>query len=179
MESKWKKFAKSAGSAVLSYVVISLLVAVLAVIRMSLPEGEEGGVTWWEILQFLVIPVLFYGLGYLLTDKFGFGKIKWYGVLIGSVVFSGVLFAMWYVLLDAYVLLNLPAAEGSYAIDLWLRKILIVKDYVYLYLAETDAYRYVILPLLHFLFRILYWLLYFLGNRRCIRKSELQGNGKR
>ena len=73
---------------------------------------------------------------------------------------------LWYVLLELYVVFNLPVAEGSLVLDLFLRKITVVQEYAVKYLRETNVYRYGILPGIHFVFRILYWLLYMLGNRK-------------
>ena len=173
METGWKERLKKAGWPVLSYVVISLLAAVFAIIRLAAGGKDSGtGVTLWEVVLFLIVPVLFLAAGYLGTAKCGFGKLKAYKVLLFSAVFSALLLGLWYVLLELYVLLNLPAAEGGYALDLWLRKTMITYGYEFTYLGNTDMYRYTVLPLIHFVIRILYWLCYLWGNRIYISRTN-------
>ncbi len=168
MEKKEKtsKFGKSMLWAVVSYVVISVIAGVCSVARSSMQGGSGVTVSWFVILELILFPVLFYIAGYLGSKKCGFEKFKTYKVWLLSAGFSAVLMLLWYVVLEVYVLLNLPAAEGSFALDLFLRKITVVQDYEVLYLKETDGYKYVILPLIHFVFRLVYWLLYALGNRK-------------
>lgn len=171
MEKKEKtgKFGKSVLWTILSYVVISVIAAVCTMIR-GMVQGEENGVTFWMIVELLLIPALFVLAGYLGTAKCEFEKFKTYKVWLFSVVFSLVLLGLWYVLLEAYVLLNLPVAEGICALDLFLRRSTIVRDYEVLFLSQTDAYRYGILPGIHFAVRIVYWLLYMWGNRIGVSK---------
>lgn len=163
---KRKKFGKSVLWTVLTYVVISVIAGVCSVLRGSL-QGESGAaISWFVVLELVLFPVLFYVAGYIGTKKFDFEKFKSYKVWLFMIGFSGILLLLWYVLLDVYVLLNLPAAEGSLTLDLFLRKITVVVDYEVLYLKETDLYRYGLLPVIHLVFRMLYWLFYVLGNRK-------------
>lgn len=171
MNKRWKYWMKSASCTVLSYIILTVVAAALSVIRGSMNADSNTGITWWIVLEFLLVPFLFFGAGYFVTAKFSLERIKGYKVFLFGVLFSGALFALWYGALGLYVLFNVPAAEGSYMLDLWLRKVMIVRDYVYLYLEETDGYRYVILPFVHGIFRIFYWLLYFAGNRCYIAKK--------
>ena len=174
MEKKEKtgKFGKSVLWAVFSYVVISVIAGVCSVVRGSM-QGDGGAtVSWFAIFELLLFPVLFYLTGYFGSKKCEFEKFKTYKVWLFSAVFSAFLLLLWYVALEVYVLLNLPAAEGSIALDLFLRKVTIVKDYEVLYLKETDGYKYAILPLIHFVFRLVYWLLYALGNRKYVKEQK-------
>lgn len=175
METGWKDSAKKAGWPVLSYSVISLLAVVLAVVRLVV-RGEDSDVkvTWWELLQLFFVPALFFAAGYLATAKCGLKKIKAQTAFLAAMIFSALLLGLWYVWLDGYVLCNLPAAECGIAIDLWLRKRMIAYGYEYTYLANTDMYRYAVLPLLHFAVRVLCWMCYLWGNRKAVsrRKSK-------
>lgn len=173
MEKKEKtsKFGKCALWTVLGYVVISLIAVVGSIIRRAV-QGESDGVTFWMIVEVLLFPALFVLAGYLGTVKYKFDKFKSYKVWLFAALFSGVLLALWYLGRDAYVLLNLPAAEGVSAIDMFLRKITVVQNYTVLYLYETVGYAYGILPLLHFVMRIVYWLLYLWGNRLAVSKEK-------
>ncbi len=164
MEKKEKtgKFGKSVLWAVLSYVVISVIAGVCYVMH----GGNGSKVSWFMIVELILFPVLFYGAGYLGSKKFELEKFKTYKVWLFAAGFSAVLMLLWYFLMDAYVMLSLPAEVGSLALDLFLRKTIVVQDYEVLYLMETDGYKYVLLPLIHFVFRLVYWLLYALGNRK-------------
>ncbi len=171
MEKKEKKenqskFGKSVLWAVVSYVVISVIAGVCSVVRGSVQGDARATVSWFVILELFLFPILFYIAGYLGSKKYEFEKFKTYKVWVFAGVFSAALLGLWYLLLEVYVMLNLPAAEGSMALDLFLRKITVVQDYTVLYLKETNGYKYVILPLIHFVFRLVYWLLYALGNRK-------------
>ena len=160
------KFGKSVLWAVVSYVVISVIAGVCSVVRGSVQGDARATVSWFAILEIVLFPVLFYIAGYVGSKKYEFEKFKTYKVWLFAGVFSAALLGLWYLLLEVYVMLNLPAAEGSMALDLFFRKITVVQDYAVLYLKETDGYKYVILPLIHFVFRLVYWLLYALGNRK-------------
>ena len=159
------KFGKSVLWTVLSYVVISVIAGVCSVLRGGMAEGSTGELLFM-IFELVLFPVLFYVAGYMGSKKYDFEKFKGYKAWLFIFGFSGLLLLLWYILLDVYVLLNLPVAEGSLGLDLFLRKITVVIDYTVLYLKETDLYRYGILPVIHFVFRMLYWLFYVLGNRR-------------
>lgn len=173
METGWKGSVKRAGWPVLSYVVISLLAVVLAVIRLAI-RGEDSDVkvTWWELLQLFLVPALFFAAGYLGAAKCGLEKRKPQQAFLAAVIFSAVLLGLWYVWLEGYVLCNLPAAECGTALDLWLRKRMIVDGYEYTWLANTDMYRYAVLPLLHFAVRILCWMCYLWGNRKAASRRR-------
>ena len=168
MEKKEKtgKFGKSVLWAVVSYVVISVIAVVCSVVRGSMQGGSRATVSWFVILELILFPVLFYMAGYFGSKKCDFEKFKTCKKWLLSAGFSAVLMLLWYVVLEVYVLLNLPAAEGSLILDLFLRKVIVVRDYEVLYLKETNGYKYAILPLIHFVFRLVYWLLYALGNRK-------------
>ena len=168
MEKKEKtsKFGKSVLWAVISYVVISVIAGVCSVVRGSVQGDSGSAVSWFAILELILFPVLFFVAGYLGSKKCEFEKFKTYKIWLFSFGFSTVLMLLWYVLLEMYVMLNLPAAEGSLILDLFLRKVIVVRDYEVLYLKETNGYKYAILPLIHFVFRLVYWLLYALGNRK-------------
>ncbi len=174
MEKKEKtgKFGKSVLWAVLSYVVISVIAGICSVIRGSVTGDNDGVVSWFMIVELVLIPVLFYIAGSLGSKKYEFRKFGTGKVWLFAFLFSAALLGLWYVLMVPYVLLNLPAAEGSYALDLFLRKTTVTQDYVVLYLKETDGYKYVILPLIHFVFRMIYWLLYALGNRNYAQEQK-------
>ena len=146
--------------------VISVIAGVCSVIRRSIQGGNDGTVSWFMIVELVLIPVLFYVAGGIGSKKYEFQKFKTGKVWLFSLLFSAALLGLWYVLLEGYVILNLPAAEGSYALDMFLRKTTVVQEYEVKYLSETDGYKYVILPLIHFVFRMVYWLLYSLGNRK-------------
>ena len=168
MEKREKtgKFGKSVLWAVLTYLVISVIAGVCSVIRRSIQGGNDGTVSWFMIVELVLIPVLFYIAGRIGSQRFEFDKFATYKVWLFSFLFSVALLGLWYVLLEAYVVLNLPAAEGSYALDLFLRRTTVVQEYEVKYLSETDGYKYVILPIVHFVFRMIDWLLYSLGNRK-------------
>ena len=170
MEKKEKtsKFGKSVFWTVLSYVVISVIAGVCSLVRGSMQGGSGATISWFMIPELILFPVLFYTAGYLGSKKYEFEKFKTYKIWLFSIGFSAVLMLLWYVMLEIYVVFNLPVAEGCLALDLFLRKITVVQDYSVLYLRETNGYKYVILPLIHFGFRMIYWLLYALGNRRYV-----------
>ena len=170
MEKKEKtsKVGKSMLWAVISYVVISVIAGVCSVVRGSVQGDSGSAVSWFAILELILFPVLFFVAGYLGSKKCEFEKFKTYKIWLFSFGFSAVLMLLWYVVLEGYVMLNLPAAEGSIALDFFLRKIIVVRDYAVLYLKETPGYKNVLLPLIHFVFRLVYWLLYALGNRRYV-----------
>ena len=165
-EKKQQKFGKKIGWAILTYVVISFLVGISREMRIALQEGKAANGSGVLILEFVLVPVLFLLAGYLCSAGFGLGKFKTYRVLLLSAGFSGLLLLLWYIFLELYVVLNLPVAEGGYALDLFLRKIIMVQGY------RTDTYRDVILPLLHFILRIVYWLFYLWGNRVYVSKQK-------
>ncbi len=171
-KEKQSKFGKSVLWAVVSYVVISVIAGVCSVVRGSVQGDARATVSWFAILEIVLFPVLFYIAGYVGSKKYEFEKFKTYKVWLFAGVFSAALLGLWYLLLEVYVMLNLPAAEGSMALDLFFRKITVVQDYAVLYLKETDGYKYVILPLIHFVFRLVYWLLYALGNRKYALAQE-------
>ena len=108
---KTGKFGKCVLWAVLSYVVISLIAVVCSIIRGAV-QGEANGVTFWMVVELLLFPVLFVLAGYLGTVKCGFERFKSYKAWLFATLFSGVLLALWYFVLEAYVLLNLPVAEA-------------------------------------------------------------------
>ncbi len=174
MEKKEKtgKLGKSVLWAVLSYVEISVIAGICAVIRGSVQSGSDTSVSWFMFVELVLFPVLFYVAGYLGSKKYEFTKFATYKVWLFSFAFSAVVLGLWYVLLVPYVLLNLPAAEGSYVLDMFLRETTIVREYEILFLENTDVYKYVILPLVHFVFRMVYWLLYALGNRKVARDRK-------
>jgi len=168
MEKKEKtsKVGKSMLWAVISYVVISVIAGVCSVVRGSM-QGDGGSTfSWFMILEMVLFPVLFFMAGYFGSRMYEFEKFKGYKVWLFAAGFSAFLMLLWYFVMEVYVMLNLPAAEGSLALDLFLRKITVVQDYEVLYLKETDGYKYVLLPIIHFVFRLVYWLLYALGNRK-------------
>lgn len=165
-KEKQGKFWKSVLWAVLSYVVISVMAGVCHVVAGSMQSDVSTKIPWFVILEVVLFPVLFFAAGYWGSKKYEFEKFKAYKVWIFAIAFSAVLMLLWYVMLEVYVMLNLPAAEGSFALDLFLRRTTVVKDNAVLFLKETDGYKYVILPLIHCVFRLLYWLLYALGNRK-------------
>ncbi len=181
MEKKEKtgKFGKSVLWAVLSYLVISVIASVCSVIRGSVQGEDASAVTWFMILELVLFPVLFYAAGSLGSKKYEFQKFATYKVWLFSFLFSAILLGLWYVLMVPYVLLNLPAAEGSYALDLFLRKTTVTQDYTVLYLSETDGYKYVTLPLIHFAFRMVYWLFYALGNRKYALEQKAKEKARR
>ena len=160
-----KKFGMSVLWTVLTYVAISVIAGICSVLRGGMADGIDTGF-WFQMFEMVLFPILFYVAGYVGSQKYDFEKFKGYKVWLFIVGFSGILLLLWYILLDAYVLLNLPAAEGSIALDLFLRKITVVIDYSVLYLKETDLYKYGILPMIHFVFRVLCWLFYLFGNRK-------------
>lgn len=178
-EKKEGKFGKSILWTVLTYVVISIIAGVCSVMRGSMQGDGETTVNWFGITEVFLLPLLFYIAGYVGSKKFDFAKFKTYKVWLFTIGFSAVLLALWYVLLEVYVLLNLPVAEGCLALDLFLRKITVVQEYEILYLAETDGYKYLILPLIHFVFRILYWVFYALGNRKYAAEQKELSRKKR
>ena len=173
MEKKEKReeqglFGKSVLWTVVSYVVISAIAGVCSVVRSGI-QGESGAtVSGFVVFEAVLFPVLFFIAGYFGAKIFGFEKFKTYKVLLFSLGFSAALMLLWYVLLSVYVVFNLPVAEGSLAPDLFLRKITVVQDYTVLYLKETDGYKYVLLPLIHFCLRFVYWVLFALGNRKYV-----------
>lgn len=181
MEKKEKtsKFGKSVLWAVLSYLVISIIAGICSVIRGSVQGEDAASVTWFMFVELVLIPVLFYVAGGIGSKKYEFQKFKTGKVWLFSFLFSAALLGLWYVLLEGYVLFNLPAAEGSYALDLFLRKTTVIQDYTVLYLSETDGYKYVILPLIHFVFRMVYWLLYSLGNRKYAMEQKAKEKSQR
>ena len=166
MKEKQNKFGNCVLWTVLCYVVISVIAGVCSVIRGMVPGAEGNGISWFVVVEFVLFPVLFYVAGYFGSKKGGWERFKSGKVWLFSFVFSAVLLVLWYVLLELYVVFNLPVAEGSLVLDLFLRKITVVQEYAVKYLRETNVYRYGILPGIHFVFRILYWLLYMLGNRK-------------
>jgi len=172
-EKKGKKLWRSLGVATLCYVLISVLAGVCSVLRGGM-QGDEGAkALGFVVFEVVLIPVLFLIAGYVVSAKLKLEKIKFYKLFLGAILFSGVLLALWYVAMTGYVLFNLPAAEGSYALDLFLRKITVVIDYEVKYLKETDGYKYGLLPAIHFVFRIVYWLFYLWGNRMyCTKQKE-------
>lgn len=165
-EKKQSKFGKSVLWAVLSYVVISVIAGIFSVL------GNKAQVTAWMVIEVFLFPVLFVIAGYIGSKKYEFEKFKTYKVWAFSAGASAILLGLWYVLLNGYVVLNLPVAEGFRAVDLFLRKITVVTDYEIKYLSQTDLYRYLVLPLLHFVVRIVYGLFYGLGNRMYAAKQE-------
>ena len=173
MEKKEKtgKFGRCVLWTVLSYVVISVIAGVCSVIRGAV-QGGTNGVTFWMVVELLLVPVLFVLAGYLGTVKCGFDRFKSYKVWLFAALFSGVLLALWYLLLEVYVVFNLPVAEGVSAIDMFLRRVTVVENYTVLFLSQTDGYRYGILPMIHFVVRIVYWLLYLWGNRIGVSKEK-------
>lgn len=182
-EKKETKFWKCLGMAALSYVLISIIAGVCSVLRVNM-QGDEGArVSAMVVFELVLYPVLFLIAGNVVSKKLELGKIKFYKLFLGAVLFSGALMVLWYVVMDVYVLCNLPVAEGSYGLDLFLRKITVVIDYEVKYLKETDGYRYGLLPSIHFVFRILYWLLFLWGNRiysaKQIEKERAKALAKR
>ncbi|MBR6537062.1 MAG: hypothetical protein IKT67_07650 [Lachnospiraceae bacterium] len=171
-KEKTSKFGKSVLWAVLSYLVISVIAVICSVIRKSVQGEDSSAVTWFMFVELVLFPILFYVAGYLGSKKYEFQKFATYKVWLFSFIFSVALLGLWYVFMVPYVLLNLPAAEGSYALDLFLRKTTVTQEYTVLYLSETDGYKYVILPLVHFVFRFVYWLFYALGNRNYAREQK-------
>ncbi len=174
-----KKVIKRAGAAVLSYVVIYVIAVVLAVIRISLKADSAEKISFYEIMQVVIIPALFYIAGYYVTESFELPKMNAKTVWIASAVFAAVLLGIWYLSLETSALLNLPVAQGCYALDHWLRKINIVYEYEYTTLAKTDMYRYATLPLLYFAADILCWLCYFWGNRVCVGNRGMEGKKRK
>lgn len=164
-EKKERKLLKCIGWTILSYLLISVLAGVCTLIRMATAGDDVGKVSGFMILELGLMPALFLIAGYLGSAKFEFEKMKLHKVLLFATGFSILLLLLWYVFMDAYVLLTLPAVEGSYALDLALRKTTVVRDYEVLFLANTDGYRYAALPLIHFGFRVLHWMFYLWGNR--------------
>ncbi len=165
-KEKTGKFGKSVLWAVAGYAVISLIAGICSVLRGNIQGSDNTGISGFVVFEMILFPVLFYIAGYAGSKKCDFEKFKTYKIWLFSFAFSAVLLLLWYVLLDLYVLLNLPAAEGVRTIDLFLRKITVVQDYEVKYLSETDGYKYAMLPLIHFVLRIIYWLLYSLGNKK-------------
>lgn len=165
-----KNIMQRVGLAALTYVIIYVLAVVLAVFSVSVRESGSAETGAWDVVQFFVFPALFFGAGCLVTAKCELPKLNARRVLLAAVCFGGVLLGLWYLSLEASVMLNLPVAQGCYALDHWLRKINIVYKYEYTYLAKTDMYRYVTLPLLYFVLDVLYWMCYLWGNRFCVTK---------
>lgn len=176
---KKSKLGKCVLWTVLSYLVISVLMGICSVLRNGLEEGSTTEIVFM-FFEFALVPILFYVAGYVGTKKFDLEKFKIYKVCLIAIGFSGVLLLLWYVFLELYVLLNLPAAEGSIGLDMFLRKITVMVDYTVLYMEQTDLYKFGILPGIHCLFRVLYWILYYLGNRKyALAQAELQKAKKR
>lgn len=171
-EKKERKLLKCVGWTILSYLLLSLIAAVCSFVRVA-TQGEDGEqISGFMILELCLVPVLFLIAGYYGSAKFEFNRMKTARVLLFATGFSLLLLLLWYVFMEAYVLLNLPAAEGSYALDLALRKTILVRDYEVLFLANTDGYRYAVLPLIHFGFRVMHWLFYLWGNRWYVGKQN-------
>ena len=165
-----KSVIKRGGAAVLSYVVICVIAAVLAVIGKSMKGDSSAEVGFGDVVQFVLFPAVFYAAGYFVTNKFDFPKMNGKVVMIAAAVFSGVMVLLWFAARGAYVALDLPVVQGSYALDHWLRKINIVEDYEYKYLSESNVYPNVILPILFFVLNFVYWLCYLWGNYVCVSK---------
>ncbi len=171
-EKKQGSIWRYIGFAALTYVVISVAAGVCSVLR-GMVQGEEAArVTWFVILELFLIPVLFLVAGYFVSVKYEAKRWSAWKVLVPAAVFSALLLGLWYAVLEFYVILNLPTAEGGYALDLFLRNIRVVHEYEYTVLAKTDGYRNVILPLVHFGWRIIYWMFFLWGNRRYAAKNK-------
>lgn len=169
------KFGKSVGWAILTYVVISVIAGVLW-FACGFARGEGASkVSGGAVLLLFLMPVLFLLAGYIGSKVNEFGKFKTYKVWLFATGFSLLLLLLWYVFEGLYVVLNLPVGVGGYALDVALRKTTIVRDYEILFLANTNAYKYAVLPLIHFVFRIIYWLFYLWGNRMYVSKQTPQG----
>lgn len=164
-------FGKSVLWTVLSYVGI-YIVAILCWMIRGKVQGETNGITFWMILELFLIPALFAVMGYLGTVKWGLGKFKSGKVWLFAFLFSGIFLVLWYLLRDVYVLINLPVVEGTVVIDMFLRRVTLVRDYTVLFLSQTHGYKYGILPMIHFVMGIIYWLLYLWGNRMGVSKEN-------
>ena len=180
METETKKKSVSCVLwASVAYIVISIITAMFSKIRNIGNDGGKPEITVWIVLEVFFVPLLFLLAGYIITAGKEYGKIKTWKILFGAVLFSGLMLALWYVLLEIYVLLNLPANEGILALDLFLRKTIVLREYEYLYLSETNGYRYVILPLIHFVIRVVHWLFFLWGNRWCVAKRKARESARR
>lgn len=179
MEKKRSKFGKSMGWAILTYVVISVIAGALWIV-CGFGRGEGASkVSGEAVLMLVLVPVLFLLAGYIGSVVHEFEKFKTHRVWLFAAGFSLFLLLLWYVQKDLYVVLNLPAGVGGYALDVFFRKTTVVRDYEVLFLANTDGYKYAVLPLLHFVFRIIYWLFYLWGNRIYVSKQTVKGRSKR
>jgi len=174
MEEKSKKFGKGVIWTVASYVVISVIAGICWVAYGFGRGAGSAKVSGEAIVMLIVMPVLFLVAGLIGTRMFRLEKLKAHKVWLFSIVFSLFLLLLWYVLDGVYVVLNLPTGVGSYALDVALRKTIIVDEYEVKYWANTNTYKYVVLPLIHFLFRVIYWLFYLWGNRIGVSSEKKQ-----
>ena len=160
-----KKFGKSVIWTVASYVVISVIAGICWILWGFGRGAGSAKVSGEALVMLAVVPVLFLLAGVMGAKTRVHDKLKASKVVLASLVFSLVLLLLWYVCNGVYVVLNLPAGVGSYALDVALRKTIIVDEYEVKYWANTNTYKYVVLPLIHFVFRMLYWLFYLWGSR--------------
>jgi len=163
---------KKVGCVILSYVVIYFLAAMSASLRGSMERDGFYQIGFIGVLQMLVIPVLFFAAGYFMTSIFRLPKMKVKVVLIAAVVFGALLWGLWYVSRGASAVCNLPVTQGCYTIDHWLRTLNVVYKGEIMYLEYANVYPRVILPALFFVTGVLYWFLYYLGNRVCVDKRS-------
>lgn len=172
MEEKKKGIGKQILYAVVSWVAIFLIAALLRIFHNVLHGSQSGEFGFFEMIQLLVFPALFYLAGYLGPAKFSTGRYEKKWVMLCGVLSAVVFLGVWYLSVSVSAILNLPAAQACYGLDHWMRGWDIVYKYEYTYLGRTNLYLYFVLPLCYFLADILYWFCFYCGNDKAAPKKK-------
>lgn len=170
MDKKKKGIGEKLGMATLSYVCIYIITVVFSIVRKSMRTANSKEIGFGELLQMVLVPALFFAAGYVVTKVKEWDKLRVRLVLLVALVVQAAFWGLWFLSLDASVMLNLPVTQGSYALDHWLRTVNIVQGYEYKYLKETDMYKYAVLPGLYCLTGVWYGFCFWWGNYTCVEK---------
>lgn len=177
-----KVFTKNVKAAIVSYIFISLLAAVALVMQIQTDGNVYGEafryqpkteITSWVLIELFAIPLLFLGAGYFITKMWKLEKMIFVKVLLAATGYALIGFVLCKFVYELFLVLNLPVVSGDCALDRFLRETN-MSDGSLMY--ENNYYPDWVLPIVHFVFQILYWLIFYVGNRWSVARRYWKDN---
>lgn len=173
-----KVFTKNVKAAVVSYVFISILAAAALVMQIQ-TDGElyvgdvKTDITSWVWIELFAIPILFLAAGYFITKFWKLETMSFVKIMLAATGFAFIGFLLCKFAYTAFLVFNLPIVSGDCALDRFLRETNMGDGSL---MHQNNYYPDWVLPSVHFVFQILYWMIFYVGNRWCISRRYWKDN---
>ena len=177
-----KVFTKNVKAAIVSYVFISIFAAAAMIMQLQTDGNVYGEafryqpkteVPSWVLIELFAIPLLFLGAGFFITKMWKLEKMSFVKILIAATVYALIGFVLCKVVYELFLVLNLPVVSGDCALDRFLRETN-MSDGSLLYENNYDPDW--VLPAVHAVFQIIYWMIFYVGNRWCVARRYWKDN---